>query len=270
MQVMVSEGNLVQAGVFTMSEMDQKEQRQGIGMNAATLKLYVRSFVYSRPIFRDAWLGSQRIKRRLQYLANYGVWDWCFDTWHGLETAGFQTPDDLTLKGPHGQDATGYLPVRPRVFLRALSSLPIDYSKYYFVDLGSGKGRAILLAARYPFKRLVGVEFAKELYDAAVRNTSHSRYGRGSVQFVWADVLEFDFPAQPCVLYLFHPFGAEMMSVLLTKVARSLTEKPRDIILVYVNPENEGVVRSIFPNCHVLSDIKVKQRCVTYRLQGQQ
>jgi len=48
-----------------MSEMDQKEQRQGIDMNVAKLKQSVRSFVYSRPIFRDAELGLQRFKRRL-------------------------------------------------------------------------------------------------------------------------------------------------------------------------------------------------------------
>jgi predicted RNA methylase len=247
--------------------MDQKEQRQGISMNAAKLKQSVRRFVYSRPIFRGFWLSLQRIKRRIQYLADYGFWDWCFDMWHGLETAGFHTATDLTLKGSNGQDATGYLPVRPRVFLRALSSLPIDYSKYYFVDLGSGKGRAILLAARYPFKRLIGVEFAKEFHDAAVRNAAHSRYGKDSVEFVWADVLDFGIPTEPCVLYLFHPFGTEMMRALLSKVARSFIEKPRDIILVYVNPENEGIVRSQFPNCRVLSAFKGKQHCVAYRLQ---
>jgi SAM-dependent methyltransferase len=252
-----------------MNGMDQKQQRQGTGMNVATFKESVRSLVYARPFFRDAWLGLQRSKRRLQYLANYGLWDWCFDKWHGLETAGFHTPADLTLKGPHANDATGYLPVRPRAFLRGLSSLPIDYSKYFFVDLGSGKGRALLLAARYQFKRLIGVEFAKELHDAAVRNASRSRFGKGPIEFVWADVLDFDFPAEPLVLYLFHPFGAETMRALLSKVARSIAEKPRDIILMYVNPEHEEVIRSQFPDCRLLSDVKVKQRCVAYRLQGQ-
>lgn len=237
---------------------------------SAPLKESVRSFVYARPLFRDAWLGLQRVKHRLQYLANYGFWDWCFDRWHGLETAGFLTLGDLTLKGPHGEDATGYLPVRPRAFLRGLSSLAIDYSKYHFIDLGSGKGRAIFLAARYPFKRLIGVEFAKELYDAAVRNASHLRHRKDSVEFVWADVLDFNFPHEPCVLYLFHPFRAEMMSALLSNVARSLAEKPRDIIMIYVNPEHDEVIRSLFPSFHILSDVTVKQRCVAYRLQGQQ
>ncbi|HTW58275.1 MAG TPA: class I SAM-dependent methyltransferase [Terriglobales bacterium] len=236
-------------------------------MNAA-LKQSVRSFVYARPFFRDAWLALQRARHRLQYFANYGIWDWCFDRWHGLETAGFRPPNELSVKGPHGQDATGYLPVRPRAFLRGLSSLPIDYSKYCFVDLGSGKGRAILLAKRYPFKRLIGVEFAKELHDAAVRNASHARPGKVSIEFVWADVLDFDFPAEPCVLYLFHPFGTGTMHALLSNVARSITEKPRDIILMYVNPEHEEVICSHFPDCRLLSDVKVKQRCVAYRLQG--
>ena len=37
-----------------------------------------------------------------------------------------------------------------------MASLEIDFSQFTFIDIGSGKGRALLLAAEYPFRRVVG------------------------------------------------------------------------------------------------------------------
>lgn len=237
-------------------------------MNAASVKQSARRFVYARPVLRDTWLNLNRLMRRLRYLADYGVWDWCFDRWQGTDTAGLRSVVDLTLRGDNGAHALAYLPVRPWIFKRALRSLPINLADYCFVDLGSGKGRAVFLAAHWPFKRLVGIEFAKELHDAAQKNILGSLKHRRPIQLVWADILDFHLPLEPCVLYLFHPFGIEMMRKVLSHVRNSLIEHPRDVILIYVNPENEAAIRSEFPNSQLLSAFARKHRYVTYRLNG--
>jgi hypothetical protein len=41
---------------------------------------------------------------------------------------------------------------------------------FTFIDLGSGKGRALLMASAYPFKRIIGVEFMPELHRVAQEN----------------------------------------------------------------------------------------------------
>ena len=41
-----------------------------------------------------------------------------------------------------------------------LADLGIYYPDCVFLDLGAGKGRALLLASQFPFKRIVGVEFS--------------------------------------------------------------------------------------------------------------
>ena len=42
-----------------------------------------------------------------------------------------------------------------------------------FIDLGSGKGRMVLAAAaRYPFKRVIGVELAEQLHEVARANVA--------------------------------------------------------------------------------------------------
>jgi SAM-dependent methyltransferase len=227
----------------------------------------LRGFVYSNPSIRDAWLTSQKIKRRARYLIDYGVSDWFFDKWNGIESAGAASPGELTVSGPHGANATPYLPVRPPIFQRALSALKIDYAKYSFVDIGSGKGRAVFLASRFPFHKLIGVEFARELYDQAVNNSRVWSVDDSSrIEFVWKDALEFEFPREPSVLFLYHPFGPDIMGALLDRIRGSIEEFPREIIMVYVNPENEAVIRSRFPAAEMISSFARKHRYVAYRL----
>ena len=147
------------------------------------LKQFVRNIVYDHASIRGIWLHSQKIKRRFLYLRNYGISDWFFDKWNGIETAAV-IPGELNLDRP--AIATDYLPVRPRVLLRALSSLKIDYPKYVFIDVGSGKGRGVFLASRFPFRKLIGVEIAKALQAKAQKNLKvwHTD-DPGRIEFVW-------------------------------------------------------------------------------------
>src|SRR5260370_15319574 len=57
-----------------------------------------------------------------------------------------------------------YQPTDPALFQEIMASLPIEFEQFAFVDLGSGKGRTLLMASEYPFKRIVGVELIAELH----------------------------------------------------------------------------------------------------------
>src|SRR5580693_6708790 len=54
-----------------------------------------------------------------------------------------------------------YQPTEPALFHEMLASLiqaspKIDFREFTFIDIGSGKGRALLMAADYPFRRILG------------------------------------------------------------------------------------------------------------------
>jgi SAM-dependent methyltransferase len=231
------------------------------------MKQSLRGFVYSHPSIRNTWLNSQKVKRKARYLMDYGIWDWFFDKWNGIESAGAAIPGELTVSGPNGAKATPYLPVRPPIFQRALSSLKIDYPKYLFVDIGSGKGRAVFLASRFSFHKLIGVEFAKELHEQALKNSRlWSVDDPQRINFVWQDILEFEFPLRPSVVFLYHPFGPDVMRALLDRLRSSIEKCPREVIMIYVNPENESVISSCFPAAEVMSSFVSKHRYVAYRL----
>jgi len=65
---------------------------------------------------------------------------------------------------------SAYQPTDPALFREMMASLPIEFNEFTFVDLGSGKGRTLLMASEYPFKKIVGVELIADLHRA-----KHSR-----------------------------------------------------------------------------------------------
>ena len=122
-----------------------------------------------------------------------------------------------------------------------MARLPIqNHAEYTFVDLGSGKGRMLFLAAEYPFRKIQGVEFALQLHQQAERNISRYRHARQrctDLESTNLDASEYIFPDGKLVLYLFNPFGPEVFKKVLINLGKSLAQHPRHVIVVIVNPE---------------------------------
>ncbi len=138
-----------------------------------------------------------------------------------------------------------YQPSDPGLFHHMLDALPVDYSQFTFLDLGSGKGRALLMASDYPFRRILGVELVPELHRVAQDNIRryHSPGQRcRQIESHCGDAGEFQFPPEPSVLYLFNPFPESLLRQVLAKLETSLRECPRPIYLIYHNPLLEAVL----------------------------
>jgi SAM-dependent methyltransferase len=144
-----------------------------------------------------------------------------------------------------GAFTSGYQPTEPALFHEMLGSLPIDFRSFTFVDLGSGKGRALLLASDYPFRRIVGVELIPGLHRAAQKNLSTYKSDTQkcfAIESTCGDVREFSFPKEPLLIYLFNPFPESILEQVIANLERSLAEHPRPIFIVYHNPALSAVV----------------------------
>ncbi len=42
-----------------------------------------------------------------------------------------------------------------------MAALPIEFNQFTFIDLGSGKGRTLLMASDFPFRKILGVEILR-------------------------------------------------------------------------------------------------------------
>jgi histone methylation protein DOT1 len=129
---------------------------------------------------------------------------------------------------------------------RALARLNIT-SDDVFVDYGSGLGRAVLVAASFPFRRVIGVELSPELTKRARENLARNahRVRAAEVELVTADALEWTVPRDLSIAYLYCPFTGEVFDRVLAKLFESLDEDPRPLRLLYNYPlEHSRLVRT--------------------------
>lgn len=164
-----------------------------------------------------------------------------FDERWGTDTGGKIRLDQLSIDSRNDIFGVRYDPTPPNVCLEALRLLPIRYEDFVFVDLGAGKGRVLLIASTFPFKRVVGVEFAKELVDTARRNLHLCKCDRAEV--LCMDAAEYDFPSENLVVYLFNPFSHPLMERIFSRLFERMKSR-QAIYVVYFNPLFSDVFRS--------------------------
>ena len=155
----------------------------------------------------------------------------------GIETADEVSLDELGLDAP---ERVRYEPSGWRDLGRVLREGEIT-DQDVFLDLGSGKGRVVLQAARYPFRRVVGVELSDELNAIARANIEAVRGSMrcGSVELDTADVAEYDVPDDVTVAYLYNAFTGELFDIAVRALLASLDRRPRPLRLIYKTPLEE-------------------------------
>jgi hypothetical protein len=173
-----------------------------------------------------------------------------FDLEFGVRTSGLVAGRHLGSGRRHDRHVTAYYAIAPSVFQgilvrwRRCSTLaPID--EYTFVDVGAGMGRAMLLAAAYPFRAVVGVELHPALARIGRRNLAHWRVTDRAVspmRMLCRDAADFPLPAGPCVAFLFNPFAAPVLRRLLRAWSHCVAESAQPLDILYVNNEQESVL----------------------------
>ena len=176
-----------------------------------------------------------------------------FDERFDVETSGLIY--ELPSGHQHDLYNNGYFAVAPSVFhavMRAmLEQLHLDLQRFRFVDLGSGKGRALMLASDYPFREIIGVELSPELDSIARSNIA--RYSeaksellpRPPVISMQGDATDFAWPAGPLIVYMWNAFTEPVMERVFRNLESSLKEEPRELYLVYIHPELESMLADL-------------------------
>jgi len=190
-------------------------------------------------LFRELW-SFLRESTPEQRRRRYGDVEYDWD--HGVNTTSATVSwRDRLLGVLH----SAYQPTDPALFHEMLAALGMDFNEFTFIDLGSGKGRTLMMASEYPFRRILGVELLPELNRAAVENlrsyTSPTQKC-SALESICADARSFEFPPEPTVLYLFNPLPEPGLVEVLRNLEKSLRTYPRPIFVLYHNPLLEHVV----------------------------
>lgn len=172
-----------------------------------------------------------------------------FDERFGVETSGLIY--DLRAGHQHDVYNNGYFAVAPSVFHAIMGAmaqqLHLDWRRFCFVDVGSGKGRALLLASDYPFREVIGIELSPELDRIARANIE--RYAaathRPPALSMQGDATEFLWPPGPLVVYMWNAFTRPVMEQVFDNLKTSLAHQPRELYLVYIHPELESMLAEL-------------------------
>ncbi len=160
------------------------------------------------------------------------------EEWH-VETEKPARVFDLTVISENEFYASSYAASPPEVVTRLISNLRIRYEEFLFIDLGSGKGRVLLIASQFPFKKIIGVEFSPELVQTSLRNIatcSGPNRRCDDIESLCMDATDYEFPGENLVVYLYYPFDGKVMRKVIEGLRLCFEKYRRQIIVVYLTP----------------------------------
>jgi SAM-dependent methyltransferase len=196
-----------------------------------------------------------------------------FDQAHNVDTSGLVPARHLATGHANDEHATAYYGVAPSILRTLIAHWretvpPHPISSYAFLDIGCGKGRALLVASELPFRQVIGIELNPKLATVAQANTeiwnaSHAADPTAPllapINILEQDALELDLPAAPTLIFLFHPFEAPLLRKLLRRIEAQIAAHaklaavanscvaqsvpaPFDLDILYVNAECASVL----------------------------
>ena len=177
-----------------------------------------------------------------------------FDRLHGTDTSGLIAGPEIAEGTKVAvQDLTAYYGIAPSilqsvvdVWLQRCAPLqPIE--RTVFLDIGAGKGRAMLVASELPFLRVEGVELNQKLAEIAQRNIDiWAKDAKANplapIVLCQGDATRHAMPLEPTLAFLFHPFELKLLKKFLRHVEKSVTDDPRPFDLFYVNAEHDSLL----------------------------
>lgn len=202
-----------------------------------------RAYVKARRgVRRRGWLGVAALVR--SKFVNYA-----FDRWYGIETRAEVGRGDL--KGTVGEitEAEPYQASEVMDMRKLFRTLGLGRDRV-LVDLGSGKGRVLLVAAAFGFRAARGIEFSSELCDIARRNVERFlRRSRTRTEFevIHADAGAYAIRPDEDVFFLANSFHEPVLRRVMQNISTSFQTHPRHIMLIYRNPMRAAVITDDTP-----------------------
>ncbi len=169
------------------------------------------------------------------------VSDFLFDWKYRVETINTIQLQDLKIDSTNKEFGVYYEGTNAFVFKQIFSQLKgLDISQSYFVDFGSGKGKAMFLAAEKGFKKVTGIEFSSELVEICKKNIEiFKKKSKSKTDFlvIHADASEYPIPPDANVLFFSNPFTEVLTTKVIDNILKSYKASPKEIWLLHLYPQ---------------------------------
>lgn len=198
-----------------------------------------------------------------------------YDKRLGIDTAGYIESSEIGVSAVTGEPIQPYGPTPPDIAKFLIEQIAERARGFTFIDIGSGKGRILLIAAEFSFCKIIGIEYSPDLSEIAannVRSFSAGRPGLTPIELATGDATQIPLPDGPLVLYLYNSLGPKALQDFMQMVKAEYLRSPRKIICIYYNAahptafEKAGIFPIIRPieyprdNCDRYSDLNFQAR----------
>lgn len=120
-----------------------------------------------------------------------------------------------------------------------------NIKNYNFVDVGCGAGKSLIIANRFNFKNIIGIEINKELFQICKNNTNPFK----NIHIINTNILSYEEFQNNSIYYLFNPFGF--------KTLKSFHEKISSFKNIYIIYNNYEFSEDFFEDYNILYQKKV-------------
>jgi SAM-dependent methyltransferase len=233
--------------------------RRAINLVAALARAdHKRRWLADKLAWRKFWARQPR-----EHLINQA-----FDRRHGTDTA-----EEIPLAQtgvPSHDTARGngvYRPLWEAEFHAALAALKIRLDGCTFLDIGSGKGKLLMLAAEYPFRRIIGVEYSPGLDAVAQDNLARFRSPTQKCKALAAilgDALHYRLPPGPVVCFIFNSFDPETMRQVMHNLEADAGARDSPVYILYANVRRVAEIGDGFAEVKKLRRVRATQRLVIF------
>lgn len=189
-------------------------------------------------------LGFKDFIKLVIYNIHYYLIIYCnrlYEIYHGVDIFSITPLSEVTrntdLSGCEDYEAAPIGAVS-----RCLSLLDLNTADYTFIDLGCGKGLALLQAMAFPFEHVIGVDISEDLADIAKRNLQKGRFfcmRAGAARAIVSDVRKAELPDHALIIFMFNPFFGEVLDKTLELIENHRNKTAKKIFILYYNPKHQ-------------------------------
>jgi 16S rRNA G966 N2-methylase RsmD len=166
--------------------------------------------------------------------------DLFFDLRYQIDTINTAQLETLKIDSENKAVGNYYEGTNAYIFQKMIAQVKLNPAETVFVDFGSGKGKAMFMAAERGFRKVIGVEFSIELVETCRQNlTIFQNRTRSRTQFeiLHMDASKYVIPAAANLLFFSNPFNEELTNKVIENILHSLAEAPREIWVVHLHPQ---------------------------------
>lgn len=171
-----------------------------------------------------------------------------FDLLRGTDTHVRLRKEDFGAEPPGFAEGTFYMASWTSeldwAYRETRALLGAEFDAYAFIDVGCGKGKAVLrwtelCAQNGSAQRIAGFDYHEPLV-AIARQNHRKRFGTpGELTVAGAEDFAFGPPGGRVLCFLYNPFGAPLMRRFLERL------REHDVVLIYNHPAEDATLREL-------------------------